>query len=55
MATYRNAALALLRGLGLTHIAHAFREHALDLPQLTQRLGIDRLKHVKTIFSRDPM
>lgn len=55
MATFRNAALGLLRGLGLGNVAHALREHALDLPKLARRLGLDRLRNAKKFFSRYPM
>lgn len=55
MATIRNASLTLLRGLGLKNVAQALREHALNLPQLLQRLGLDRLKNAKKFFFRDPM
>jgi hypothetical protein len=50
MATFRNAALTVLRHLGLTNVAHA-----LDLPKLARRLGLDRLKHAKQFLSRYPM
>jgi hypothetical protein len=55
MATFRNAALGLLRGLGLENVAHTLREHALDLPKLARRLGLDRLKQAKKFFSRYPV
>jgi hypothetical protein len=55
MATVRNASLTLLRGLGLKNVAQTLREHALNLPQLAQRLGLNRLKHANKFFSRYPM
>lgn len=55
MATFRNAILTLLRALGITNVAHALREHVLDLRTLVKRLGLDRLKNAKKFFSRYPM
>lgn len=55
MATFRNAALTVLRHLGLTNVAHTLRDHALDLPKLVRRLGLDRLKNAKKFLLRYPM
>ena len=46
---------ATLRALGITNVAHALREHVLDLRKLVERLGLDRLKNAKKFFSRYPM
>jgi len=54
MATFRNAALGLLRSLDLENKARTLREHALNLPKLARRLGQNRLKHANKFFRVTP-